>query len=50
MKYSPMVQPEYGAMYCIGASSEAVALTTMVYSIALARESCSTSWATVEFF
>ena len=49
MKYSPMAQPEYGAMYCIGASSEAVALTMMVYSIAPAWVSCSTSCAPVEF-
>ena len=30
MKYSAMVQPEYGAMYCSGAGSEADATTTMV--------------------
>ncbi len=29
-KYSPMVQPEYGAMYCMAAGSEAEAATTMV--------------------
>ncbi len=29
-KYSPMVQPEYGAMYCIAADSEAEAATTVV--------------------
>ena len=28
-KYSPMVQPEYGAMNCSGADSDAVAATTM---------------------
>jgi hypothetical protein len=33
-KYSPIVQPEYGAMYCIAADSDAVATTTIVYAIA----------------
>src|SRR4249920_3764609 len=33
-KYSPIVQPEYGAMYCIAADSDAVAATTIVYSMA----------------
>ena len=33
-KYSPIVQPEYGAMYCIAAESDAVATTTIVYAIA----------------
>src|SRR5215472_4556995 len=30
-KYSPIVHPEYGAMYCIAADSDAVATRTMVY-------------------
>ena len=34
LKYSPMAHPEYGAKYCRGAASEAVALTTIVYFIA----------------
>ena len=29
-KYSPIVQPEYGAMYCSAADSDAVAATTIV--------------------
>jgi len=45
-----MVQPEYGAMYCIGAGSDADATTTMVYSIASCSLSRSTTPATVEFF
>jgi hypothetical protein len=34
MKYSAIAQPAYGAMYCSGAGSAAVATTTVVYSIA----------------
>lgn len=34
LKYSPIAHPEYGAKYCRGAASEAVALTTMVNFIA----------------
>ena len=30
MKYSAIAHPEYGAMYCIGAGSDAGALTMMV--------------------
>ena len=30
IKYSPIAHPEYGAMYCSGLASEAVAATTMV--------------------
>ena len=30
MKYSPIAQPVYGAMYCMGAGSELAAFTTMV--------------------
>ena len=30
MKYSPIVQPEYGAMYCSDGSSDAVADTMVV--------------------
>ncbi len=33
-KYSPMAQPVNGARNCIGAGSDAVAATTMEYSIA----------------
>jgi hypothetical protein len=29
MKYSAIAQPEYGAMYCIGAGSDADAATTI---------------------
>lgn len=49
-KYSPMEQPEYGARYCSGAASEAVADTTMVYFMASASVSLFTSWATVDRF
>src|SRR5690606_12466279 len=49
-KYSPMVQPAYGAMYCIAAESEAVAATTMVYSIAPCSSSLRTTFAMVEAF
>jgi len=34
LKYSPIAHPEYGARYCRGAASEAVAQTMMVYFIA----------------
>ena len=37
-------------MYCIGAGSDAPATTTIVYSIAPAWRSFSTTEATVEFF
>ena len=50
MKYSAIAQPEYGAMYCIGAGSEALAVTTIVYSIAPAARSFSTTDATVDAF
>src|SRR3989440_5430899 len=50
MKYSAIAQPEKGAMYCIGAGSEADASTTMVYSIASNSLSFSTTAATVEPF
>ena len=29
MKYSAIAHPQYGAMYCIGAGSDAVAATTI---------------------
>ena len=45
-----MVQPEYGAMYCIAADSEAVATTTMVYSIAPVSSSLRITFLTVEAF
>ena len=37
LKYSPMAQPAYGARYCRGAASEAVALTIVVYFMASER-------------
>ena len=49
-KYSPMVTPAYGAMYCSGAGSEAEATTTVVYAIAPASSRIFTTWATVERF
>ena len=49
-KYSPIVQPEYGAMYCIAADSEAEAATTMVYAIAPCSSSLRTTFAIVEAF
>src|SRR5678815_3977817 len=47
-KYSPIVQPVYGAKNCIGAESEALAATTVVYSIAPKRLSFSTTLATAD--
>ena len=38
LKYSPIAQPAYGAKYCKGAASEAVALTMIVYFIASREE------------
>ena len=38
LKYSPMAQPEYGARYCSGAASDAVALTMIVYFIASVKD------------
>ncbi len=49
-KYSPIVTPVYGAMYCSGAGSEAEATTTVVKAIAPASSSIFTTWATVERF
>jgi len=49
-KNSPMVTPEYGAMNCSGAGSEALAATTVVYSIEPNLCSLSTTWATVDCF
>jgi hypothetical protein len=49
-KYSPMVTPAYGAMYCSGADSEAEATTTVVYAIAPESSSTFTTCATVERF
>jgi hypothetical protein len=49
-KYSPMVQPVNGAMYCIGAGSEAVAATMIEYSSAPCSSSTLTNCATVERF
>ena len=45
-----MAQPEKGARYCIGAGSEAVAATTMEYSMAPLSSRILTNWATVERF
>ena len=50
MKYSAIAHPEYGAMYCIGAGSEAEATTTIVYSIAPDCFNRSTTDATVDAF
>src|SRR6202045_2340718 len=47
-KYSPMVQPVKGAMYCIGAGSEAVAATMIEYSSAPCSSSTLTNCAGVE--
>ncbi len=49
-KNSPMAQPAKGARNCIGAGSDAVAATTMEYSIAPCSSSTFTNWATVERF
>src|SRR3546814_7347552 len=46
-KNSPMVTPVYGARYWSGAGSEAVAATTIEYSIAPFSSSCFTICATV---
>jgi hypothetical protein len=45
-----MAAPAYGARYCIAAGSEAVAETTMEYSIAPKSVSVLMTCATVEFF
>ena len=49
-KYSPIVQPANGARNCSGAGSDAVAATTVVYSIAPNCSSVLTICATVERF
>ena len=49
-KYSPIVHPEYGAMYWSAADSEAAAATTMVCSIAPCSSSLRTTLAMEEFF
>ena len=49
-KYSPIAQPEYGAMYCIAADSDAVAATMIVCASAPFSSSLRTTFATVEFF
>ncbi len=49
-KYSPIVTPVYGAMYCSGAGSEAEATTTVVNFIAPASSSTFTTCAIVESF
>jgi hypothetical protein len=48
--HSPSVQPENGARYCNGAGSDAVAATTVVYSIAPVSSSVLTICATVDRF
>ena len=40
LKYSPIAQAEYGARYCSGAASDAVALTTIEYFMASAESVC----------
>ena len=50
MKYSAMVTPAYGARYCAGAESAAVAPTIMVYSIAPCCSKVRTIRAIVEAF
>ena len=47
---SPIAQPEYGAMYCKAADSDAVAATTIVCASAPASSSRRTTFATVEAF
>ena len=49
-KNSPIVQPANGARNCSGAGSDAVAATTIVYSIAPYCSSVLTICATVERF
>jgi len=49
-KYSAMVTPVYGARNCSGAGSEALAATTVVYSMAPNWFSLSTTRATVDCF
>ena len=49
-KYSPIVQPEYAEMYCIGAGVEALAATTTVWSIAPLSSKVRTMLAMVDIF
>ncbi len=49
-KYSPIEQPEYGAMYHIAGDTDADAATTMVCSIAPNSSSLRTTLATEEAF
>ena len=49
-KYSPMVQPEYGAMYHMAGEIEAEAATTMVWSMAPNSSSLRTTLAMEEAF
>ena len=49
-KYSPIVQPEYGAKYNIAAGSDADAATTVVYAIAPVSSSLRTTLAIVDCF
>ena len=50
MKYSPIAQPAYGAMYCKAAVSEADATTTIVFDKAPSSSSFLTTDAMVEAF
>ena len=50
MKYSPIVQPEYGAMYCSAAGVEAEAATMIVCSIASCSSSLRTTFAIEDCF
>ena len=49
-KYSPIAAAEYGARYFSGADCEAVAATTVVYSMAPAARRRATTVATVDAF
>jgi len=50
LKYSPIVQAEYGAKNYNGAASEAVAATIIVFYIALLSFKILTILATVDLF
>ena len=49
-KYSPIAQPEYGAMYCIAAESAAAAATMIVWSSAPFSSSLRTTLAIDDCF
>ena len=50
MKYSPIAQPAYGAMYCKAAVSDAEATTMIVFDRAPSSSSFLTTEAIVEAF